>query len=1337
MSVEVNKGGLVFAPEIDTSSLEDGRAKVRKVLNEIRKESEADNQKMLQDVRNNTAKNQQAFQSKIREISLQSRGVIQDSLQSFNQLDGVYKRLFTNIQLHSAQLNKLKIAERELNQARKEGHITQGEYNKQVAALRQEANRSTLELKKLFAEVKKANEPIKVEGLSKESISTLEKAAKTLEGFSPEVQKSIKELVNLENQFEDLRKAESDLERQFAKGTITQKQYSQGMEGIRSGMLKTKNEINNVSQIIRANRSQLGGTGLKQGWDGLGNSLSQISREIPAFTYSIQTGFLAISNNIPILADEIARLRVQNEALKASGQKTVPVWKQVVKGLLSWQTLLPIGIALITVYGKEIGQFFKELFTGKKAFDSIRESQELLNNAFEQSSYKKAIQDVEALKSQIELANKGMVAAGSVVDLYNESLGKVTGEVNNLKEAEEGLIANGEKYIQSQYLKAAATLALEQAAQKAVEAAQKRLELENELKETGEQLQKALAGPRRISGTGATSNVSNLEQKIKSIGFQLNKLKNQSEDEINSLNGIFRNFEAEAAKLNINLLGNNDPKVSKEIIDSRKGLLEKIADLDREYAKIEMDDNKAEVKSLKEKFQKVRSLVSQFNSDPKNSKVVIDVKGLDDIEKKALDNLKFKQDTEALKDHLTAQKALYTEYETFISEYGVEAANERFKNQIDTSRKFIEILQEEYNKLAKIQPKDRNNLQNERLDFISKFLEYEKKSEEAEYDQLIKSLRGYEEERKAVIESYRQDERLLLEKGKSDKIAILQGQRDDELRVLDEEYARKTIKLKEFFEVLSRLTQKEGKERIDTIKTKLGELLSNDELKLDSSFIDSVFKQLDKAEEQLNMRIPIALSSIGREFKNIAGVIGDANQGLGLMFSTLGDILSFSADIKANIDGINAGKSIGGPEGFITSATSALGVVGAVFGAIGTVANLFDQAAKRQLETTRAILDMKYQEYDAELEIQRIYRENALQKAKENKNTLASLDAQKATLLESLKEVKESQSEIYGGITGNLSNSEAKDLRKINERYSLGINKYNKLLQELESQVYVTGTREVKKSGISGLFGGTEIVNTYGSLSGKSFEELFILLKEDKLVGRAKELVEEMIRLKEEGEEIEGQLQDIEQAYKNILTGGATADGIADSIIQGFQQGKRAAQDFGDNIEEILRNAILSSFKYQHLEGPINELLDQFYEYAQDGLTPEEIKKIQDTYAGIINTGIALYDDLEKATGINLGNLSGDSNTSAGISGGIQRTITEETATELAGLFRGFYDVSKRTQIGIYDHLAVANQQLNVLNQISTNTGDTVTEVRAAVVELKQIVKNTKSGSDRDLGVDP
>ena len=107
------------------------------------------------------------------------------------------------------------------------------------------------------------------------------------------------------------------------------------------------------------------------GWNGLNMSIQQIGRELPSLAMGWNTFFLAISNNLPILSDEISRARKEYEMLKKSGQSATPVWKQVASSLLSWQTALTVGITLLTLYGGEIVEWAKGLFSAGKAVNAL------------------------------------------------------------------------------------------------------------------------------------------------------------------------------------------------------------------------------------------------------------------------------------------------------------------------------------------------------------------------------------------------------------------------------------------------------------------------------------------------------------------------------------------------------------------------------------------------------------------------------------------------------------------------------------------------------------------------------------------------------------------------------------------------------------------------------------------------------------------------------------------------------------------------------------------------------------------------------------------------------
>lgn len=108
---------------------------------------------------------------------------------------------------------------------------------------------------------------------------------------------------------------------------------------------------------------------------------SQVARELPSLAMGPQMFILAISNNLPMLADAIADVRKQNELLAASGKKGVPVWKQLASSLFSTQTALVAAISLGILFAKDIANWVSSLFKAKKELSETQQLQESLNTS--------------------------------------------------------------------------------------------------------------------------------------------------------------------------------------------------------------------------------------------------------------------------------------------------------------------------------------------------------------------------------------------------------------------------------------------------------------------------------------------------------------------------------------------------------------------------------------------------------------------------------------------------------------------------------------------------------------------------------------------------------------------------------------------------------------------------------------------------------------------------------------------------------------------------------------------------------------------------------------------
>lgn len=132
-------------------------------------------------------------------------------------------------------------------------------------------------------------------------------------------------------------------------------------------------------------------------WNGLNVQTQQLLRELPSLTMSFNQFFLAISNNLPMFADELRRASEEFKRMKAEGLTAIPVWKQLLGSIFSWQAALVIGITLLSAYGSEIIKWVGSLFSAKKTIDVLNESTKAFNEAMNEGA-KNAQQEVTRLQ---------------------------------------------------------------------------------------------------------------------------------------------------------------------------------------------------------------------------------------------------------------------------------------------------------------------------------------------------------------------------------------------------------------------------------------------------------------------------------------------------------------------------------------------------------------------------------------------------------------------------------------------------------------------------------------------------------------------------------------------------------------------------------------------------------------------------------------------------------------------------------------------------------------------------------------------------------------------------
>lgn len=133
-------------------------------------------------------------------------------------------------------------------------------------------------------------------------------------------------------------------------------------------------------------------------WNGLQMQVQQIARELPNAALGLNMFIIAISNNLPMLIDEIKRTSDEVQRLRMEGQKTVSVWKQLMGAVFSWQTAVVVGITILTAYRNEISDWVASLFRGKKALDGTTSAYKQLEDA-----RRKGISDSVKERTELDL----------------------------------------------------------------------------------------------------------------------------------------------------------------------------------------------------------------------------------------------------------------------------------------------------------------------------------------------------------------------------------------------------------------------------------------------------------------------------------------------------------------------------------------------------------------------------------------------------------------------------------------------------------------------------------------------------------------------------------------------------------------------------------------------------------------------------------------------------------------------------------------------------------------------------------------------------------------------
>lgn len=521
-----------------------------------------------------------------------------------------------------------------------------------------------------------------------------------------------------------------------------EKEYYNLSQAAREGAkgMDILNNIGKLNQKLKDIDAQMGNYqrnvgNYASGWNGLNVSIQQIARELPALSVSANTFFLAISNNLPMFVDELKKARIEYELAKKSNQTAIPVFKQVLSSLLSWQTALVVGITLLSSYGGEITKWVGSLFDARKEIDYLKQFQEDLNKA-----------QKEGVKNSQDEAVKLDILYRAAVNL-NKPMGERKKAVEELKKqypsyfkniSDENILAGKAADSYQRLSNAILASAKARAVQdRLVEQAKQKLDLEEKLADLESKREKAEARKRREEATlakiptsagegydfqarlvsKAQSKVESLDKEIGSLLNQLYQVDKASKDIASSINIGDITFDPHSVDKAANDLAQYIENLRNKMADLSVSLIEdehqrNLAAIEKEYK-----DQIAVIKGYSEEENKLREMlvqerkqkVAKENEEYAKKLAEAEEKRIEEKKKYTDEMLRLEEEQSSLRIAATStgykeleniitqnySKGLMSrkEYDEAMRELEKQAANEQLQIQIDATEKMIEIAE--------------------------------------------------------------------------------------------------------------------------------------------------------------------------------------------------------------------------------------------------------------------------------------------------------------------------------------------------------------------------------------------------------------------------------------------------------------------------------------------------------------------------------------------------------------------------------------------------------------------------------------------------------------------
>ena len=1059
------------------------------------------------------------------------------------------------------------------------------------------------------------------------------------------------------------------------------------------------------------------------GWNGLSFSIQQVARELPALAISPQTFFLAISNNLPILADQLALTRQRVKELKAEGQSFTPVWKQVIKSIISWQTLLVAGITVLTLYGKEITEWVGSLFKGKQAFDAAKQAAEQFHATMTEG----------AISAQAEITKLDLLyrAATNVAKPYNER----KKAVERLQEIYPAYFGN---MSEEQVMVGNAISAYNNLRDAIIEAAQARAAQEvitekskdikyieftgdayknyaNALKEYNKAYEEYLernktigtsTGHERIVSARAyaqsTSGIRKYRKEfvseLEKLGDEGKRIWDQIEDKFDGdVNAFIESINKGSEALT--------PAVEKLLTSST--VEEKNAEAEAARRKAEQDAQKAasqqekNLNDLGKALQKLR----------------------DDALQAEIDSMKDGTEKRVAQIELDYQRR-------------AEAINEAEQRIIELQGKLTQKQEEQF---AILRQENDNRRKNERHEAIAgPPIEIDLaalwKKEQADWDEYYMKYGTFREKMQATKDYY---DRKMAEATTEGARAAIQAERDAALAVFEvqaSDWAKEIVNLS--VEKLEELLS-EVEAQLETAQTAYDALASSgtqeaagyidtiNKLKARIAVLNALLGKTKKGVSDSNWaegaRLLNELSATARE---AASALSEFDEGLGKAATFIATMASAAGNLIATIDGVTDAASAAGAEmSALEKASLVLTAISAGFQLIQGALRLFNFGPDYS----------EYEELKQQYEAINDIWDNLIDKKKEYIDISYGQEVRQTE--QEIIDLVNKQTESYKELARARLNSGGSGTTR-----TIGRRIWRDMSAEGWAQAREALGNDVWKNEWQ------NEANRMMWLTDLSADQLRTLRDEasifwTQLDGDVQNYLNSII----EGEE---KIEDARKKAQEQRTQ-ISFDSMYDNFISTLMDMDASAKDFSEDFSQYLMKAVLTAKVGTLLSDQLEGWYAAFDEAMKDGvLTEDETEKLREWWDEIVKSGLEMRDTIAQATGVE--NISSQSATSRGF-----QAMSQDTGSELNGRFtdiqgkvtdiRGYVMTETQSIIGLISSItsiqiaAVRNVQINnellqyavktylEVAEINTTTqamNDTLTYIREDITAIKRNTAN-------------